>query len=253
MMRKAGRILAAVTAAVLLSTATGHAERSGWLRKRHAPATTAQPAPVIASDKAALVIANSSYPDADAPLAQVAGNADALAGALQGRGYQVERITNATRADAARAVDRLAKRSRRGASVVVYLGGFGVQSRGQNYLIPVDAAIWQERDVRAQGLNISGLLGALKGAGARAELVYVDASLRNPYERRFRTYSHGLAPIAADAATKIVTAAAPGEVLENPDQPQSAAMTRLVARLRSPQPIGQALKDGPAGERGAMY
>lgn len=252
-MRRTIQILTAAVVTVLLSTAVGHAERLGWLRHRHAAPRVAQNAPVVASDKAALVIANASYPDADAPLAQVTGDAAALAGALEGRGYQVERLANATRADAARAVDRLAKRTRRGGSVVVYLGGFGVQSRGQNYLIPVDAAIWQERDVRAQGLNINGLLGALKNAGAKADLLYVDASLRNPYERRFRTYSHGLAPIAADAATRIVSAAAPGEVLENPDQPQSAAMTRLVDRLRTPQPIGQALKEAPGGARGAMY
>ena len=72
--------------------------------------------------------------------------------------------------------------------MVVYLGGFGVQSRGQNYLIPVDAAIWQERDIRTQGVNINSLLGAIRSTGARTSLAYVDSSLRNPYERRFRAY-----------------------------------------------------------------
>jgi uncharacterized caspase-like protein len=249
-MRKAGRVLAAVTMAVLLSTAVGHAKRVEWLHRRHAVVQNA--APVIASDKAALVIANSRYPDADTPLAQVAGDANALAGALRDRGYQVELVANATGIEALRAAERLKARVRRGGSVVLYLGGFGVQSRGQNYLIPVDAAIWQERDVRAQGLNISSLLGALKSTGAKTGLAYVDASLRNPFERRFRTYSHGLAPITSDAITPVVTAAAPGQVLENPDQPRSAVMTKLVDRLRSPQPIDRVFKDVQADVRDAM-
>jgi uncharacterized caspase-like protein len=210
-------------------------------------------APVIPSDKAALLIANSRYPDADAPLKQIAGNAEALASVLRDRGYQVEIVTNATGGEAMRAAARLKARVRRGGSVVVYLGGFGVQSRGQNYLIPVDASIWEERDVRAQGVNISSLLGTLRSSGAKTSLAYVDASMRNPFERRFRTFSHGLAPIAPDAATQVVTAAAPGQVLETTDEPQSAVMAKLVERLHSPQPLDRVFKDVQTGAREAMY
>jgi uncharacterized caspase-like protein len=252
-MRKAGMILATTIVAVLLSPTTGHAKRAWW-RLHHTATTAAQKAaPMIPSDKAALVIANSRYPDADAPLKQIAGNADALAGALRDRGYQVEVVANATGTEAMRAADRLKARVRRGGSVVIYLGGFGVQSRGQNYLIPVDAAIWQERDIRTQGVNISSLLGAMKSSGAKTSLAYVDASLRNPYERRFRTYSHGLAPVASDTTTQVVSSTAPGRVLENSDQPQSAVMAKLVNRLRSPQPIDQIFKDVQTDAREAMY
>ena len=251
-MRKAGWILMAAIVAVLLSPTVGHAKRAWW-RPHRSASTVQKAAPVIPSDKAALVIANSRYPDADAPLTQIAGNANALAGALRDRGYQVEVVANATGNEAMRAADRLKARVRHGGSVVVYLGGFGAQSRGQNYLIPVDAAIWQERDIRTQGININSLLTALKSTGARTSLAYIDASLRNPYERRFRTYSHGLAPIASDAATPVVTSAAPGHVLENTDQSQSAAMAKLVNRLRSPQPVDQVFKDVQTDLREAMY
>jgi uncharacterized caspase-like protein len=252
MMHRVARILIAATVAVLLSTTVGHAKRAWW-RPHHAATAVQKAAPVIPSDKAALVIANSRYPDADAPLAQIAGNANALASALRDRGYQVEVVANATGSEAMRAADRLKARLRRGGSVVVYLGGFGVQSRGQNYLIPVDAAIWQERDIRTQGINIGSLLGAIKSTGARTSLGYVDASLRNPYERRFRTYSHGLAPIGSDAAMPVVTSAAPGHVLENTDRSQSAAMAKLVDRLRSSQPVDQVFKDVQTDLREAMY
>ena len=207
---------------------------------------------MIPSDKAALLIANSRYPDADAPLKQIAGNADALASALRDRGYQVEIVANATGSEAIRAAARLKARVRRGGSVVIYLGGFGVQSRGQNYLIPVDAAIWQERDIRTQGVNINSLLGAIRSSGAATSLAYVDAALRNPFERRFRTYSHGLAPIASDASVPVVTSAAPGQVLDAADQAQSTGMAKLIGRLRSSQPVDQVFKDMQSGLRDAM-
>ena len=53
-------------------------------------------------------------------------------------------------------------------------------------MIPVDAAIWKEADVRRDGVSVESVLDVMKEQGARAKLVVVDASRRNPYERRFR-------------------------------------------------------------------
>src|SRR5262245_43239965 len=77
-------------------------------------------------------------------------------------------------------------------------------------MIPIDAKIWQERDVRRDGVKIERALSDLNASGARLVTAIVDASGRNPYERRFRDYSHGLAPIDADANTIVVTSTLPG-------------------------------------------
>ena len=55
----------------------------------------------------------------------------------------------------------------------------------------------------------------MKEQGAKAKLVVVDASRRNPYERRFRSYSHGLAPISAPENALILTSATPGKVADD--------------------------------------
>ena len=47
----------------------------------------------------------------------------------------------------------------------------------------------------------------MKEQGAKAKLVQDDASRRNPYERRFRSYSHGLAQIRASDNALILTSA----------------------------------------------
>jgi hypothetical protein len=60
------------------------------------------------------------------------------------------------------------------------------------YMIPTDAVIWKESDVRHEGMSVETVLHAIKERGARATLAVLDASRRNPYERRFRTYSQEL-------------------------------------------------------------
>ena len=167
------------------------------------------------SDHVALLIANSNYPDADSALPEVAAGADLLANVLRNHGFVVDVVRDATRAEIAKAVDRLKAEARPGSVVLVYFGGFGVQSRCQNYMIPVDAKIWEERDVRRDGVSVAETLSQLSGSGARKRIAIVDASRRNPYERRFRKYSHGLAPIGEDENSIVITSTSPERVAED--------------------------------------
>jgi hypothetical protein len=69
--------------------------------------------------------------------------------------------------------------------------------------------------------------------GAKAKLVVVDASRRNPYERRFRSYSHGLAPISAPENALILTSATPGKVADDGKGQYSVLVTELLNNLDS--------------------
>jgi uncharacterized caspase-like protein len=71
----------------------------------------------------------------------------------------------------------------------------------------------------------------MKQQGARAKLVVIDASRRNPYERRFRAYSHGLAPIDAPDNALILTSATPGKVADDSRGANSVLMSELLANL----------------------
>ena len=61
----------------------------------------------------------------------------------------------------------------------------------------------------------------------------VDASRRNPYERRFRSYSHGLAPITAPDNALILTSATPGKVADDSKGQYSVLVTELLNNLNS--------------------
>ena len=167
------------------------------------------------ASKIALVIGNGHYPDANAPLAQPINDARALTAALRRNGFDVDVVEDASKDDMARAIGRLKSRIRPDSVVMLFFGGYGVQVGRESYMIPVDAAIWKESDVRRDGLSIESVLDVMKEQGARAKLVVIDASRRNPYERRFRAFSHGLAPINAPDNALILSSATPGKVADD--------------------------------------
>ena len=50
-----------------------------------------------------------------------------------------------------RAVDRLKSKIQPDSTVMLFFAGYGVQAGRKSYMIPVDAAIWKESDVRRDG------------------------------------------------------------------------------------------------------
>jgi uncharacterized caspase-like protein len=181
----------------------------------------------------ALVIGNGHYPDANAPLTQPINDARALTVSLRRDGFDVDVVEDATRDDMDRAIGRLKSRIRPDSVVMLFFGGYGVQVGRESYMIPVDAAIWTESDVRHEGLSIESVLDVMKEQGACAKLVVIDASRRNPYERRFRSFSHGLAPIAAPDNALILTSATPGQVADDSAGQHSVLMSELLNNLDS--------------------
>jgi uncharacterized caspase-like protein len=183
------------------------------------------------SSRLALVIGNGHYPDASAPLTQSINDARALSSSLRKNGFDVDMVEDATKDDMVRAVGRLKSRIKHDSVVMLFFGGFGVQAGRESYMLPVDAAIWKESDVRRQGVSIDGVLDMMKEQGAKAKLVVVDASRRNPYERRFRSYSHGLAPISASDNALILTSASPGKVVDDGKGEHSVLVSEFLNNL----------------------
>jgi uncharacterized caspase-like protein len=185
------------------------------------------------AQKIALVIGNGHYPDANAPLTQPINDARALTAALRGNGFDVDVVEDASKDDMNRAIERLKSRIKPDSVVMLFFGGYGVQVGRESYMIPVDAAIWRESDVPRSGYSVESVLNVMKEQGARAKLVVIDASRRNPYERRFRAFSHGLAPIAAPDNALILTSATPGKVADDSQSANSVLMSELLTNLNA--------------------
>jgi hypothetical protein len=94
--------------------------------------------------------------------------------------------------------------------------------------------VWSESDVERDGVGIEPLLSQLNQVGGGAEIVVIDASRRNPFERRFREYSHGLAPIDAPDNALVVTSELPDQIAYDSSDRNSVLVSELLKKLSAP-------------------
>ena len=187
-----------------------------------------------ASDRYALVIGNAKYPDAEAPLKEPINDARDVADELKRDGFNVDIGENLTGEQMRRAFDRLYGKIKPGSVALVFFSGFGVQSNRQSYMIPVDAQIWTEADVRRDGFSLETVLGEINSRGAGVKIALIDASRRNPFERRFRSFSAGLAPVIAPNGTLVMYSAALSSVISDNGTDHSLFVRELLKEIRTP-------------------
>ena len=185
-------------------------------------------------DRFALVIGNAKYPDAEAPLKEPINDAKDIAAELKRDGFDVETGENLTGDAMRRALDRLYARIKPKSVALIFFSGFGVQSARQSYLIPVDAQIWTEPDVRRDGFSLETILGEINSRGAGVKIALIDASRRNPFERRFRSFSAGLAPVIAPNGTLVMYSAALSSVVGDTGGAHSLFVSELLKEIRVP-------------------
>jgi hypothetical protein len=187
-----------------------------------------------AADRFALVIGNAKYPDADAPLKEPVKDAHSIANELKREGFAVEVGENLTGEGMRKAFERLYSQIKPGNIALIFFSGFAIQSNGQNFLIPVNAQIWTEADVRRDGFSLETALGEINNRGASVKIALIDASRRNPFERRFRNFSAGLAPVTAPSGSLVVYSAALSSVIPDNDGDHSLFVQELLKEIRTP-------------------
>src|SRR4030081_483814 len=192
------------------------------------------PSGAAAADRFALVIGNAKYPDAEAPLKEPINDARDVADDLKRDGFSVEIGENLTGEAMRRAFDKLYGRVKPGSVALIFFSGFGIQSSRQSYMIPVDAQIWTEADVRRDGFSLETVLGEINSRGAGVKIALIDASRRNPFERRFRSFSAGLAPVIAPNGTLVMYSAALSSVVGDTGGAHSLFVSELLKEIRAP-------------------
>src|ERR1051325_6531471 len=116
----------------------------------------------LAESRHALVIGNSAYQAVPA-LPNPANDARAITEFLKSAGFEVTSVHNLTLSDMRQAISQFADTiGVKGSETVaaVYYAGHGLQVDGENFLVPIDAAIVREADVPLQALRLDGLIDA---------------------------------------------------------------------------------------------
>jgi tetratricopeptide (TPR) repeat protein len=165
-------------------------------------------------------------------------NVRSLAEELRRSGFDVDIGENLTKEAMRAAIERFYGKIKSGSTALLFFSGYGIQSDRQTYVIPVNAQVWAEADVRRDGYSLDLVLAEMNKRGAGVKIAILDASRRNPFERRFRAVAGGLAPVIIPKGTVVMYAAAPGAVARDGDR--AIFVGELIKEIRGPGRIEEA-------------
>lgn len=191
--------------------------------------------------RVALVVGNSGY--RSSPLKNPANDAHAMADILRRLGFEVEERTDLGYVEMNGAVEAFGRKLRSGGVGLFYYAGHGMQVNGANYLIPVDAQIEDENEVRYKAVDAGLVLAKMEQARSDVNIVVLDACRDNPFSRSFRSAGRGLAFMDAPSGTFIAYATAPGKTAADGEGKNSLFTSELLNVLKIPGiPLEQVFK-----------
>ena len=199
--------------------------------------------PVKAAEKrVALVVGNSNY--RLGRLRNPRNDADDVSQVLREKGFKIIDLRDATYEQMWSAVRQFGD-DLLGADVgLVYYSGHGIESRGANYLIPVDADIRQEDELQFKSLNLGVVMEKMATAAKSINILIVDACRNNEFSRSFRSSSRGLAAVEAPVGTLVAYSTSPGKVAEDGEGRNSPYTKHLVRVIKeSKLPVESVFKE----------
>jgi hypothetical protein len=196
----------------------------------------------FADKRVAFVVGNGAYRNV-APLPNPAIDAKSMASVLRNVGFDVVEGTNLTRNKMTEKLLDFGKKAEGADVALFFYAGHGIAINGTNYLLPVDADIKSEMDVKlGSAINIDVTLDQTM-ADAKVKLVFLDACRDNPFAARIKSNSatrslsvqQGLAEMKSGEGTLIAFATGPGQTALDGQEGTNSPFTRaLMANIASP-------------------
>jgi len=195
----------------------------------------------MADKRVAFVVGNGAYKNV-AQLPNPPIDAKAMAGVLRNVGFEVVEGTNLTRDKMTEKLLDFGKRAQGADVAVFFYAGHGIAISGSNYLLPIDADIKSEMDVKlGAAINIDLTLDQTMG-DAKVKLVFLDACRDNPFAARIKSTAtrgvsvgQGLAEMKSGEGTLIAFATGPGQTALDGADGQNSPFTRaLIDHITQP-------------------
>jgi uncharacterized caspase-like protein len=202
----------------------------------------------------ALVIGNSEY--RYSPIKNPVNDARAVADSLKALGFEVILRENTGMAAMLESIRDFSMRARNSDVRLLYYAGHGIQTKGKNYLIPVDAEIQSEDEIPGKSADLTELIDRLGALGSGLNIVILDACRNNPFKdtvalasdgRRLKfrgATPSGLAAVNAPLGTLVAFSTAPGAVaMDGVGGTHSLYTKHLLANIEAPGlPLEQLFK-----------
>jgi hypothetical protein len=183
----------------------------------------------------ALVIGNGKYINS-MELANPVNDARAMKEALQKVGFDVYEYEDLNQSQIKKAIDDFGARLKQYPVGLFFYAGHGIQSKGSNYLIPVDASIQSEQQVEYDCVQADRVLGQMEAAGSKINIVILDACRNNPFERSWSRAANGtgLAFMNAPSGSLIAYATSPGRTASDGSGSNGLYTSALLENIKTP-------------------
>lgn len=195
---------------------------------------TTKPVTETQGKRIALVIGNSAYPAQR--LTNPQNDAADMAAKLKTLGFEVILLQNGTKRQMDDAINQLGQRAQGYDAAMFYYAGHGIQYKGANYLIPINANMHSASDVEYECTDLGRVLDKLDESGCKMKIIALDACRNNPFERSWYRGStdRGLSAVNAPVGTFISYATSPGSVAADGQNRNSPYTTALLQTLDTP-------------------
>ncbi len=179
--------------------------------------------------RVALVVGNSNYKSFNV-LPNPVNDARLMEKALRESGFEVTLILDADQSQMKRAILDFGRTLRKGVDASMFFyAGHGVQVKGENYLIPIDADLESEDEVGVQTIDVNAFLETMESAKSPFNIIVLDACRNNPL-RAHRGGGGGLAPVTAPKGSFVAYSTAPGKVALDGDGIADSPYTLALAQ-----------------------
>src|SRR5450755_3426658 len=197
---------------------------------------------ILALSVMGIVVGNGTYKNV-APLANPPIDAKSMAGVLRNAGFDVVEGINLTRDKMTERLLEFGKKTKGADVAVFFYAGHGIAVDGVNYLLPVDADIKSEMDVKlGNAINVDLTLDQTMN-DSKVKLVFLDACRDNPFAAKIKATAStrsvsvqtGLAEMKSGEGTLIAFATGPGQTALDGQEGTNSPFTRaLIAHITTP-------------------
>ena len=183
--------------------------------------------------RVALVIGNGAYQHTS-QLPNPANDAQDIAQVLRKYNFQVILKTDASLETMADVIYQFGESLKGGGVGLFYYAGHGLQVKGENYLLPVDANLMREDDIKRKAINANDVMEKMGEGKSHLNLVFLDACRNNPFPSSTRAVSRGLIGMNAPNGTLIVFSTNPGNVAADGNGRNGIFTKHLLQQINQP-------------------
>ncbi len=195
-----------------------------------------------ADRRVAFVVGNGAYKNVQ-PLPNPPIDAKSMARVLRNVGFDVVEGVNLARDKMTERLLEFGKKAQGADVALFFYAGHGIAINNTNYLLPVDADLKSEMDVKlGSAINVDTTLDQTMG-DAKVKLVFLDACRDNPFAAKIRSAAStrsvnvqsGLAEMSSGEGTLIAFATGPGQTALDGQEGTNSPFTRaLMANIAAP-------------------